>query len=199
MASPSQPTPPVAPPTAPARAGRRARLAAWDARASEWFGLCWPHPHWVTRPLGLVSITGNYGIAWYVLAAIGALGAGSAGLGLRRVAYVAGAVLACQGVTFFVKLGVRRQRPLELDTEGEHHIPLPKSPSFPSSHASMGVTGALTMTALYPSWWWAFVGLTAVLAFSRVYLRVHFLFDVLAGLVLGGAFGAAFVLLVPTP
>jgi undecaprenyl-diphosphatase len=202
MASPAPPTapPPTGPdPTATPTPAPASGLRAWDRRASEWFGLRWPHPRWLTRPLGWLSLTGNYGVIWFVLGAIGGLAAADAELGLRRFAYVGGAVLLCQGLTFFVKLGVRRRRPLTVDTEGEHHIPLPRSPSFPSSHASMSLAGTLTMSVLYPAWWGAFAALAALLAFSRVYLRVHYLMDVLAGLALGGAFGAAFVLLVPTP
>jgi membrane-associated phospholipid phosphatase len=63
----------------------------------------------------------------------------------------------------------------------------------------MSATGVVTLTTLYPSWLWAFIALGVVLAFSRVYLRVHYVLDVLAGLLLGTVFGFVVVLLVPPP
>jgi len=86
---------------------------------------------------------------------------------------------------------VRRQRPPERDPEAKADIPLPLSPSFPSSHASMSTVGALAMSVLYPALWPAFVALAVVLAASRVYLRVHYLADVLAGVCLGPRAGVA--------
>jgi len=189
------PHPAATPPAAP-----RNRLSAWDRRVSDRIGVTWPHPAWFAKPLGLVSISGNYGVVWYVVAAVAAwAAAGDAELALRRFAFVSGAVLACQGVTFFVKLGVRRRRPVEKDPSGGEHIRKPRSPSFPSSHASMSAVGVITLATLYPAWLWAFVALAAVLVFSRVYLRVHYVLDVLAGVALGTVFGFVFVWLVPTP
>ena len=43
------------------------------------------------------------------------------------------------------------------------------------------------------------VALVLVLCFSRVYLGVHYLGDVLGGLAYGLVFGAVWVLLVPAP
>ena len=90
----------------------------------------------------------------------------------------------------------RRRRPPQRDPGGKAHIPLPLSPSFPSSHASMSTVGALTMSVLYPSLWPAFAALAVVLAASRVYLRVHYLADVLAGVCLGLALGLPYIALV---
>ena len=114
----TDPSPPTAPdPTPPPARGRRAELIALDERVSSWIGVALPHPRWFTAPFGWLSITGNYGVIWYVVAAVGGWVSadGAAELALRRFAYVSGAVLACQGVTFFVKLGVGRRRPVEKD------------------------------------------------------------------------------------
>jgi membrane-associated phospholipid phosphatase len=165
-------------------------LAAWAAIAGRW-----PHPRLLTVPLGAISLTGNYGIVWFILAALGALH-GPGGFAGRRFVYVAGAVLVTEWLTFAVKITFRRRRPPERDPQARAHIPLPLSPSFPSSHASMSVVGALTMSALYPSLWPAFAALAVVLAASRVYLRVHFLADVLAGVCLGLVLGLPYVALV---
>ena len=51
----------------------------------------------------------------------------------------------------------------------------------------MSAAGAITLADLYPSWVAAFVALAVLLSISRVYLRVHYVFDVLAGLALGAS------------
>jgi membrane-associated phospholipid phosphatase len=190
-------TPPDADPNAAGRAradGLLRRLEARDLALSATIATGWPHPRAITVPLGAISLTGNYGIAWYALAAVGAA-AGPGGFSWRRFASVSGAVLATETVTYLVKIAVRRRRPPDRDPGGPEHIPLPLSPSFPSSHASMSTVGALTMSLYYPAWWPLFVLLALTLATSRVYLRVHYLADVLAGVALGLALGLPYVAL----
>ena len=179
----------------PNRAGASwlARLEARDVAVSGRIATEWPHPRWLTLPLGAISLTGNYGVVWIALAAAGA--AAGDGFSWRRFLYVAPAVVATEMITFGVKVLVRRRRPPEREP-GPEHIPLPLSPSFPSSHASMGSVGFLTMTVLYPSWWPLFAALALTLDVSRVYLRVHYLADVLVGAALGLALGLPYIVLV---
>jgi undecaprenyl-diphosphatase len=194
---PSAHTPPHADPPASGRApggGLLQRLEARDLALSATVATRWPHPRAITVPLGAISLTGNYGVVWFALAAVGAF-AGPGPFSFGRFACAAGAVLATEIVTFLVKLSVRRRRPPEREPGGPEHIPLPLSPSFPSSHASMSTVGALTMSFLYPGWWPLFVLLALVLAASRVYLRVHYLADVLAGIALGLVLGLPYVAL----
>jgi len=179
----------------PGSPGLLQRLATADRAVSAVIGGGWPHPRWFVVPLGAISLTGNYGVVWVVLAAVGAA-TGAGGFSGRRFVYAAGAVLATEWLTFLVKLAVRRQRPPERDPEAKADIPLPLSPSFPSSHASMSTVGALAMSVLYPALWPAFVALAVVLAASRVYLRVHYLADVLAGVCLGLVLGLPYIVLV---
>jgi undecaprenyl-diphosphatase len=190
----------AAPPTATPGNGRDpawSRLAAWDRAASRRIAVSWPHPRWFTLPLAAISLTANYGVLWLVLAALPwAFGAQR---GPLRFAYVAGSVLGTQFVTFLLKAAFDRRRPPEREAGPAQVIPLPHSRSFPSSHASMGAAGLLTAGSLYPHWWAPLAALVAVLAFSRVYLRVHYLADVLAGLALGAVIGVLVVALFPFP
>jgi membrane-associated phospholipid phosphatase len=171
------------------------RLASGDRAVSAVIAGRWPHPRWFTLPLGAISLTGNYGIVWVGLAAVGAA-TGPGGFSGRRFAYAAGAVLATEWITFAIKLTFRRRRPTQRDPAIKADIPLPLSPSFPSSHASMSTVGALTMSVLYPTLWPAFVALAVVLTASRVYLRVHYLADVLVGVCLGLVLGLPYITLV---
>jgi membrane-associated phospholipid phosphatase len=176
---------------------RFARLDAFDRRASRTLAIVWPHPPWFTRPLGLLSRSANHGVLWYALSLLPWL-AGHA----RPVAaylYVAVPVTLVEVIGFGIKSVVRRRRPTVADPDLPQQIRLPITPSFPSSHASMAVVGTMTMGAMYPSWVPALLALTAVLVFSRVYLGVHYLGDVLGGLVWGLLFGLATLWLVSPP
>ena len=173
------------------------RLSAWDRSASRAIAVEWPHPRWFTLPLGAVSLTANYGVLWFVIAVVPVLAARPRGW--QQSAYVGGAVLGTELVTYGLKLAFDRRRPPEREAGPAQLIPLPRSRSFPSSHASMGMAGLLTAAAVWPAWTAPLAALVAVLAFSRVYLRVHYLADVLAGLVLGTALGLLVVSLVPAP
>lgn len=171
---------------------RRDRLLRRDSAATQAVARL-PHPRWITLPYGALSLTANYGLLWFAIAAIPWLtGADHV---LRTFVFVAGSVLVTEWITYAVKLVFGRRRPAVVDPTLGGHIPLPRSHSFPSSHASMGMVGLLTMGSLYPAWLPALALLTALLCFSRVYLGVHYVLDVLAGIVLGSVLGLAFVLL----
>jgi len=177
--------------------GPLARLAAWDRTASRRISVGWPHPRWFTLPLAAVSSTANYGVVWFLLAALPwAFGVQR---GSSRFLYIAASVFGTEIFTFCLKVLFDRRRPPEREPGPAQLIALPRSRSFPSSHASMGMVGLLTTAALYPGWWAPLAVLVAVLAFSRVYLRVHYLADVLAGLVLGTALGLLITHVVATP
>jgi membrane-associated phospholipid phosphatase len=171
------------------------RLDRLDRSLSRRAALAWPHPRWFTLPLGGLSLTANYGVLWYVVALLP--WAFAEPDPLRKALYVAVPVTLVEATGFVIKHFVARQRPPVADPDQPRQIPLPHSKSFPSSHASMAAVAAFTLAALYP--WalpWLLV-LTAVLCFSRVYLGVHYLGDVLGGLAYGLVFGALWVWLVP--
>lgn len=173
------------------------QLVACDRAVSRALAYRLPHPPRVTRVMGLVSRSGDHGYVWYALAALPLLGRRpDAG---RRFAYVAGGQAVAEIATHLVKLRFRRGRPPYDEGDPDGYIRRPISHSFPSAHASMGVLGVVTLGRLFP---WARAPLTALLAFlafTRVYLRVHYAADVLAGLLLGGALAALYTRLVRAP
>lgn len=60
------------------------------------------------------------------------------------------------------------------------------SPSFPSNHAT--IMAAYTMSLVLAKWWrFALIGAVATLAvgWARVFMGVHYPFDILGGIVLG--------------
>ena len=187
------------PPPGPAGRGSTLdRLDAADRRVSRRVAVDWPHPAWFARPLGAFSLTGNYGILWYAVALLPWLTGGRrplATLALRRRRRH-----RRRDLGFVVKHFVGRHRPTVADPSLPNHIPLPLSKSMPSSHASMAVTAMLDAGHPVPGVAARrSIAATAVLAFSRVYLGVHYLGDVVAGLVFGLVFGGLYVWLVPAP
>jgi membrane-associated phospholipid phosphatase len=74
----------------------------------------------------------------------------------------------------------------------------PHGSSFPSGHAAYAGATALALVLLFtkpdrkrPGWWALAAVITAGMAWSRTYLQVHWLTDVLAGSLLGVAVALA--------
>ena len=82
-----------------------------------------------------------------------------------------------------------RQRPFQIMPDLRLIDARPPSASFPSGHAAMAAAGAFSLTRMLPQARWIVWPLAAIIAFSRVYLAVHWPTDVLAGGLLGLAIG----------
>ncbi|OGO25722.1 MAG: hypothetical protein A2136_04960 [Chloroflexi bacterium RBG_16_54_11] len=104
------------------------------------------------------------------------------------------AILGTALAVFVVKLVVRRQRPVgewgKFYRQTDPH-------SFPSGHAVRAMMLAVVVLGLGPAWlgllllaWAPFVGL------ARVAMGIHYLSDVVAGMVLGVVIGIAVLLIV---
>ena len=94
-------------------------------------------------------------------------------------------------VNFVLKDLVSRDRPPEA-IGFDALVGVPGSPSFPSGHAMTAWATATAVAVLAPRMRWPVIALAALIAFSRVYLGVHFWLDVLVGSLLGLAIGVAF-------
>jgi undecaprenyl-diphosphatase len=136
------------------------------------------------------SALGNRGLLWVV-------GGVAVALGTQRwwaIPLIAGVVWITLGVNYAIKRCVRRERPLERRGRAPL-IVAPLTPSFPSSHAAMAAAGAIALSVYAPALWPLFATLAVLMAASRVYLGVHHVSDVVAGLAVGACTGAVFALL----
>lgn len=80
---------------------------------------------------------------------------------------------------------VARIRPYDIKEGIDLIISKPSDFSFPSGHTSASFAAAVAVFACNKKWGiWAVV-LAAIIAFTRLYLYVHFPTDVLAGMLLG--------------
>ena len=84
---------------------------------------------------------------------------------------------------------IARPRPCWLDSSVRLLIADPTDYSFPSGHTLSSVIGATILTKTDRRFGYAAIPLAVLLAFSRLYLFVHFPSDVLAGAVLGLVIG----------
>lgn len=86
-------------------------------------------------------------------------------------------------VSHILKLIIQRTRPFS----NEKELFLTKLPdySFPSSHAVVAFAMLPILMTTYPKYRWLFAFLAAMIAFSRYYLGLHYLSDVIFGTLIG--------------
>jgi undecaprenyl-diphosphatase len=112
----------------------------------------------------------------------------------RRLPLAFAAAAAATGiaslVVHFLKEGFDRQRPPVADPSLGSPVSIPDNPSFPSGHSATAFAAATAVAILSPRLRPLALGVAAAVAVSRVYLRVHFPLDVVAGAALGVAIGA---------
>lgn len=85
----------------------------------------------------------------------------------------------------FLKNAFMRQRPCWLDPAVVLLIETPSDYSFPSGHSLASFETAVSIFLYHKKWGTAAILLAVLIAFSRLYLFVHFPTDVAAGAVLG--------------
>lgn len=130
----------------------------------------------------LTNIAGNYGHIWVILGIILLFFKKTRKCGITvLVSY-----LLVFGIGQYVlKDWIARPRPCHLDDSVELLVKRPSSYSCPSTHSAWAFA-ATTSVFLYHKGWGALTCIVALLiAFSRLYLFVHFPTDVLFGMGLG--------------
>jgi len=163
---------------------------AVETKVDEWRG----HPT-VDRVMYAASALGDFSLIWHLAGTARALGSDRRPVHALRMAAIVGAESAL--VNGPVKSLFRRHRP-----SWEQARPLklrrPKTSSFPSGHASAAAVAVGVLSQRDPLWpLYAAVG--AVVASSRVYVKIHHPSDVVAGAAFGALLAVAARKLWPLP
>lgn len=170
--------------TAPPAALRQ-RVAAFDTAVEGAFDRLRGNPI-ADRVFYTASELGEFSLIWHLLGAT---------RGLRSDADARRAVKfsACMGVESIVVNGLlksafRRTRPT-WDQPRAYHIRRPLTSSFPSGHASAAFTAAAVLADDHPMAP-LYYAAAAVVATSRIYVKIHHASDVVGGIAVGVALGA---------
>jgi undecaprenyl-diphosphatase len=135
-----------------------------------------------------LTYAGSFGAIWLALAVA------IAGVSWRRpwlAARVGATILVAESVSGLAKDWIGRDRPPLVDPEPATLVELPHTSSFPSGHATVAFACATAIALAVPRLRWPVFVLAALIAFSRVYVGVHYPLDVLAGAFLGVGLGLA--------
>jgi undecaprenyl-diphosphatase len=125
---------------------------------------------WLTR-------IGSHGAVWLAIGLVVAL----AWRRPRPFVLVLLAVAAADGIASLLKVIVGEKRP----HEAHPLVAIPHSNAFPSGHAATAFAGATVLAVLVPRLAPVFYLLAAAIAYSRLYVGVHWPLDVLAGAAIG--------------
>lgn len=157
------------------------QLRTWDKRFAEYI-----KDHWHTKArdrfFHAMTWLGNYGIAWLFIAVVLFFI-----IAVRPYSYLlVGTLLFVVTLSSLIlKPLFDRSRPCHKNPDVDLRIRMPMTGSFPSGH-TMSSFAAATVLCACNFWLGAFaVVLACCISFSRMYLYVHYLSDVLGGILLG--------------
>lgn len=135
-----------------------------------------------------ITFLGDKGWFWLLLAVVFLCIKKTRTLGAAMVISIAAGALVGN---LIIKPIAARPRPCWLDQSVTLLIANPRDFSFPSGHTLASFEGAVSIFLYRRTWGWWALALAVLIAFSRLYLFVHFPTDVLAGAVLGTAVALA--------
>lgn len=136
---------------------------------------------WLDPVFEGLSYAGRFGLLWIVLALVLAVLYRRWGVLAVTVIAVAVADWSAMGL----KGVIDRERPSLRYAEPEPLVKTPHDASFPSGHAATSFAAATVLAFAFPRLGPALFLLAGAVAFSRVYVGVHYPLDVIGGALLG--------------
>ena len=136
--------------------------------------------------LGLTRVAGSYGQLWLIIAALLLIFKKTRKAGISvLIAYLAVYLLG----QIVLKQLISRPRPCQIDQTFAMLVARPSSSSFPSTHSAWAFGAATAIFMQHRKLGAAAYAVAALIAFSRMYMFLHFPTDVLFGTALGIALG----------
>lgn len=129
-----------------------------------------------------LSSLGNNGFLWVMTALLLLLFKRSRKCGICLLCSIYLATILGDGI---LKPLIGRVRPCNAFPQVKLLIPAPHAPSFPSGHTMVGFASAKVIFYYYRQSGYAAYALAALIAFSRMYLFVHYPSDILGGILFG--------------
>ena len=142
---------------------------------------------WLNPVFEALSWVGGQGLVWLAIAAVLAVWWRRPWLFFQ----VAVADFTGQLISYGLKQAIGRERPNDVYTTPNQLVRAPHDGSFPSGHATVSFACATLLAFYAPRGAPAFFLLAAAIAWSRVYVGVHYPLDVLGGAVLGALLAMA--------
>ena len=136
----------------------------------------------------IITTFADEGIGWVLLCGILILIPKTKKLGGVMFLAIIIEVLACN---IILKPLVARPRPFMLNSAVQLLIPAPEDYSFPSGHTAVSFAAASVLLFQKSKGWLPALLMAGLIAFSRLYLYVHWPSDVLGGALLGAFLGWA--------
>ncbi|MBV8981828.1 MAG: phosphatase PAP2 family protein [Acidimicrobiia bacterium] len=167
--------------------GLRARIARFDDRVDSAFDNVRGNPV-SDRIFYGASELGDFSLVWFILGALRGLRSERDWHAAVRVGVGLGVESAL--VNGVIKSFFRRRRPRTEGWVPTRRLRRPRTSSFPSGHATSAFSAAALLSeddALWPLYY----AVAVVVASSRVYVKMHYASDVLAGAALGALMGRA--------
>ena len=141
-------------------------------------------------PLSRLSHAANHSKPWFLVAGLLAAFGGPTG---RRAAVTGVAAIGAASLVVNqpMKLAGNRARPDRLghDVPEARWVRMPTSTSFPSGHSASALAFAVAVGDVVPALRWPLRVAGGTVAFSRVYVGVHYPGDVLVGAATGALLG----------
>lgn len=129
---------------------------------------------------------GDFGLIWALLGSVHALRSdGDIPVAARLAATLAIESMLVNGV---IKSLFKRERPISQEPR-PYKMRMPLTTSFPSGHSSTAVVASILLSEAYPQLAPVYWSLAAVVASSRVYVKIHHPSDVVGGVATGMVIG----------